>query len=313
MKKAYKMKRFTKILHSILFPPLWIVILASLIGFPFVIFALTCLGETNPISYIAYVLSAYVATVLVLAFPELKSKTTYLLRHNPIVDKINSHPIGNRYLNDLTFKGSVSLHQDTIINLFYAGFKFVTSILYGSVWLGAIAVYYVMLCVLRFHLILNSRKATKLDNRKVKLIHEFRSYRKTGFLMFLLNAAMGGMVVQMIWQNESYEYPGYVIYLSAMYTFYSFVSAITNIVKYRKVGNPILSASKAISFAGALMSVLALQTAMIARFGKGDENFRMEMNIITGSFVLGITLFMAVYLIVHGQKSLNKLKRRKST
>lgn len=304
------MKRFKKIFHAIIFPPLWVVIPASLIGFPFVIFALHCLGETNPISYIAYVLSAYAFTVLVLAFPQLKEKITYRLRHNPIVDKINSHPIGNRYLNDLTFKGSVSLHQGMIINLFYAGFKFVTSILYGSVWLGAIAVYYVMLCILRFHLILNAHKAAKLDNRKVKLIHEFRSYRKTGFLMFLLNGAMGGMVFQMIWQNESYEYPGYVIYLSAMYAFYSFISAVWNLVKFRRAGSPILSASKAISFAGALMSVLALQTAMIARFGEGNEHFRMEMNIITGTFVLGITLFMAVYLIVHGQKALNRLNRK---
>lgn len=188
-----------------------------------------------------------------------------------------------------------------------------TSILYGSVWLGAIAVYYVMLCVLRFHLILNSRKAAKLNNRKVKLIHEFRSYRKTGFLMFLLNGAMSGMVIQMIWKNEGYEYPGYVIYISAMYTFCSFISAIMNLVKFRKAGSPILSASKAISFAGALMSVFALQTAMISRFGGGDEQFRMEMNIITGAFVLGITLFVAVYLTVHGQRALNKLKRRQTT
>lgn len=85
-----------------------------------------------------------------------------------------------------------------------------------------------------------------------------------------------------------------------------------NLVKFRKVGNPILSASKAISFADALMSVLALQTAMILRFGEGKEYFRMEMNLITGAFVLGITLFMEVYLIIRGQKVLNKLKRRKS-
>lgn len=312
MKKADKRGQLKEILHVFLFPPLWVVILASLTGFPFVIFALTCLSETSPVSYISYVLSAYATMVLVLAFPELKSKITYRFRHNPIVDKISSHPIGNRYLNDLTFKGSISLHQGMIINLFYAGFKFVTSIIYGSVWLGAIAVYYVMLCVLRFHLILNSRKAAKLNNRKVKSIHEFRSYRKTGFLMFLLNAAMGGMVIQMIWKNEGYEYPGYVIYISAMYTFCSFISAIMNLVKFRKAGSPILSASRAISFAGALMSVLALQTAMISRFGGGDEQFRMEMNIITGAFVLGITLFVAVYLIVHGQRALNKLKRRQT-
>lgn len=307
------MKRFYKILHNILFPPIWTVILVSLIGFPLVIFALKCLSSTNPVSYAAYVISAYAFTILVLAFPKLKVKIKYWLRHNPIVERISSHPIGKRYLNDLTFKGNISLHQGLLINLFYAGFKFVTSLIYGSVWLGAIAVYYIMLSILRLHLILNARKAAKLDSSKSKLTYEFCSYRRTGFLMFFLNGAMGGMVVQMIWQNEGYEYPGYVIYLSEMYTFYSFISAIMNLVKFRRAGSPILSASKTISFAGALMSVLALQTAMISRFGEGDEQFRMKMNSITGAFVLGITLFMAVYLIVHGQKSLNKLKRRQTT
>lgn len=122
MRNPNNMKCFKKILHIVLFPPLWVVILASLIGFPFVVFALKYLSSTNPVSYAAYVFSAYAFTVLVLAFPELKEIITYRFRHNPIVDKINIHPIGNRYLNDLTFKGSVSLHQGMIINLFYAGF-----------------------------------------------------------------------------------------------------------------------------------------------------------------------------------------------
>lgn len=298
-------------MRIVLFPPVWVIAVVCIIGFPFVIFALKCLSETNPISYIAYVLSAYAFTVLVLAFPELKSKISYRLKNNPIVDKINSHPIGNRYLNDLNFKGSVSLHQGLVINLFYAGFKFVTSLIYGSVWLGAIAVYYVMLCVLRFNLILNSRRAAVLDSEDRKT-YEYRSYRRTGFLMLLLNAAMGGMIAQMIWKNEGYEYPGYVIYLSAMYAFYSFISAILNLVKFRRAGSPILSASKAISFAGAMMSVLALQTAMISRFGKGDELFRMKMNIATGSAVFVIVLVMAVYMIIRSGRILKEPKRRRS-
>lgn len=310
MQKSDKMKRFKEILRAVLFPPLWVVAVASLIGFPLVFFALKFLSETNPISCAAYVLSAYAFTVLVIAFPKIKSKISDRIKNNPIADKINSYPIGNRFLNDLAFKGSVSLYQGLTVNLFYVGFKFVTSIIYGSVWLGAIAVYYIMLCILRLNLIVSSRKTAKLDGKRLKISHEYRSYRATGYLMFLLNAAMGGMIAQMIWKNEGYEYPGYVIYLSAMYTFYSFISAIMNLVKFRRVGDPILSASKAISFAGALMSVLALQTAMISRFGGGDEYFRMKMNIIIGSCVLIITLFMAIYLIVRGQKALNGLDRK---
>lgn len=40
-------------------------------------------------------------------------------------------------------------------------------------------------------------------------------------MMFGLKAAMSGMVVQIVWQNHSYEYPGIMIYLFVLYAFYS--------------------------------------------------------------------------------------------
>ena len=48
-----------------------------------------------------------------------------------------------------------------------------------------------------------------------------KSYRLCGLMMFGLKAAMSGMVVQIVWQNHSYEYPGIMIYLFVLYAFYS--------------------------------------------------------------------------------------------
>lgn len=79
---------------------------------------------------------------------------------------------------------------------------------------------------------------------------------------------MGGMILMMIKTNSGFTYPGYVIYLSALYTFYTMGMSIGNLVKYRKLGSPILSAAKILNFVSAMMSVLGLQTAMISRFSK---------------------------------------------
>ena len=92
---------------------------------------------------------------------------------------------------------------------------------------------------------------------------ERRCYRITAWLLFLLNIPMGGMIVQMVLASSGYSYPGYVIYLSAMYTFYTLAMSVVNLVKFRKLGSPILSAAKILNFIAALMSILGLQLSLI--------------------------------------------------
>ena len=113
---------------------------------------------------------------------------------------------------------------------------------------------------------------------------------------------MGGMIVLMVLTDSGYSYPGYVIYLSALYTFCTVILAIVNLVKFRKLGSPILSAAKVLSFVAALMSLLGLQTAMISKFSTEGENFRRMMNAITGGGVWFAVILTAVYMLLHSRK-----------
>ena len=62
--------------------------------------------------------------------------------------------------------------------------------------------------------------------------------------------------------------------MSAFYTFYTMVISVLNLVKFRKLGSPILSAAKVLNFIAAMMSILGLQTAMISRFSENGEAYR---------------------------------------
>ena len=89
--------------------------------------------------------------------------------------------------------------------------------------------------------------------------------------------------------------------------FYALISAAVRIVKSRKHGSPILSAAKAVSFAAALVSMLSLTTAMLARFGGGDDgDFRRIMTASVGGGVCAIVIATAVYMIARAQKNLKK-------
>lgn len=112
----------------------------------------------------------------------------------------------------------------------------------------------------------------------------------------------------MVRTNSGFSYPGYIIYLSALYTFYTMVTSIQNLVKFRKLGSPILSAAKVLNFIAAMMSILGLQTAMISRFSENGESYRKMMNAITGGFVYGIVILIAVIMLLHSRKTRKKVE-----
>ena len=125
--------------------------------------------------------------------------------------------------------------------------------------------------------------------------------------MFALNIAVSGLVVQLIGKNETYEYPGLLIYVFATYSFYCIGIAFYNMAKHRKLHTPILAAAKMLSFACALMSILATQTAMLTQFGDGQENFARVMNAITGSAVCLLIFGLAVWMVLRANKELKRM------
>ena len=282
------MKRAQVILYRVLHPPKWILCTLSPVVFVVLTYVLS-LGKNGILEYLVYVMSAYCFVIWTLPMPKLFRKVrAYTVRY------LNGTAFGRRFLGDLAFRGSISLYSGMTANFLYMVLRIFVGIRYASVWDITIAIYYLMLGLIRLSLILSCRSRT---------VHsELRCYRRTASLLFALNIPMGGMILLMVLTNSGYSYPGYVIYLSALYTFYMVILSVVNIVKSRKLGSPILSATKVLNFVSALMSVLGLQTAMIARFSEDSDSYRRMINAITGGIVYGTVILIAVYMLLHSRK-----------
>ncbi len=61
-----------------------------------------------------------------------------------------------------------------------------------------------------------------------------------------------------------------------------------------------------ISLTAALVSMLSLETAMLAQFGSGQRAFRRIMLASSGGAVCAVVASMAVYMIAHATKQLKK-------
>ena len=99
---------------------------------------------------------------------------------------IKSHKHYTKISKDHEFKTRLSMNTGMIINLLFAVFKLVTGFRFQSGWFVQVAVYYFVLIIIRFVLVMKDSKA--LGSNKELRIHQWKTYRLCGILLFLLNA-----------------------------------------------------------------------------------------------------------------------------
>ena len=247
------------ILIKLIHPPRLVVYITSVVVFTMLIYIFVTEKTESMLAYIIYFMSAYSLIICIVYISKLFCKLKSNILEWKILKKIFATKSVNRYKIDIYFRGSVSLYQGMIVNFLYVLFRIIVGIRYASAWFISMAIYYFILGVLRTYLIY------KYNNRILDdLNYEYQCYCYIARMLFLLNIPMGGMIILMIKTEASFSYPGYIIYLSAIYTFYIMILSIINIIKFKQAGSPILLAGKVLNFISALMSILGLQTAMIS-------------------------------------------------
>ena len=290
------MEKWKRIFTKILYPPIWLMIVLTVFSAVALSTVFIKGWNESPVAYVVYVLSFYTVTALTLFAVMVLPKQYKKMRQ-----MVHDHPLGNRYMTDAAFKVRISLFVSLGINLAYSVFNLGSGFYYRSLWIGAIAVYYILLSVIRFMLLHHMQRT-----QDAGMIAEYRSYRVTAILMMLINLTLTGIVLNMIVKNESAQYSDVFVITSATYTFYTLTVSIIDLVKYRKYKSPVMSASKAIRFAQALVSLLSLEASMLVQFGD-DESFRRTMLALTGAGVCIIVLTMSVYMIVRANKGIRRL------
>ncbi len=195
------------------------------------------------------------------------------------------------------------LYLKLATNMAFALFKIITGVLYRSQWLLAMAGYNSILSVMSF-LILYQEEIAKKSGTEMELRQkDLRSYQACGWLMMLLNIAISVLVGIVVVENHTISYPGIMIFGIATYTVYCFTIAVINVVKYRKLHNPMYSAVKRIDLAKALVSIFTMQVALITQFSEGGEFDAKLMNILTGVAICITINTMAAMMIAGAKRS----------
>ncbi len=192
------------------------------------------------------------------------------------------------------------LKTGLFMNFAYTLFGVFTGLFYKSVWFAGTAIYYIMLCVLKFYLL---RQGFGIPKSKG---NGMITGRNCGRLLLLLNAVMLILIYRMVEQNRGYEYSDTVLVGTAIYTFIRLFAAVGDRVFFGKnMRNHTVLAARTLSLTVAMMAMFSLQVTLLDRLGT-DNGFRRGLNIITGSVVGIAAIVIALRLIAESEKDLNE-------
>ena len=286
-----------KLGKAILFPHIALMIILLPVATALLVISMVFIGTESPIAYVSYVLAAYTLTVWCMKIPNIiKFIKTFK----------NQNKYAKMWFDDAHLRVNISLYGSLAWNALYGVFQLWLGYYHRTFWFYSLGAYYICLCIMRFFLLQHTRRYAPGE----KMQTELKKYRACGWVFLVMNLALALIIFFMVYWNRTFEHHMITAITMAAYTFTAFTVAIVNVVKYRKYNSPVFSASKAISLAAALVSMLTLESTMLTTFSDGTMTAveRKCMLGATGGVISALIVAMAVYMIFVSTKKLKILK-----
>ena len=286
-----------KLGKALLFPHIAIMIILIPIATVLLVGSMVFIGTESVIAYISYVLATYTLTIWCFKIPTLiKFFKTFK----------NENKYARRWQDDTRLRVNVSLYGSLACNALYGLFQLWLGFYHHTFWFYSLGAYYICLGAMRFFLVRHTRKFAPGEKMQTELV----KYRACGIVFLLMNLTLALIIFFMVYWNRTFQHHMITAIAMAAYTFTALTTAIINVIKYRTYNSPVFSASKAISLAAALVSMLTLESTMLTTFDDGTMTAieRKWMLGATGGVVSLLIVATAIYMIVVGTKKLKELK-----
>lgn len=182
-----------------------------------------------------------------------------------------------------------------------------------SVWYATLAFYYFVLVATRGGVLISRRYGRKMkeDDLSIRL-RDANCYFGCGMLLIVLTFAFAGMHLLTVIRDYHNEYAGATIYVAAAYAFWKISFAIYNLVKSGKREDLTVRSLRSINIADALVSIVALQAAMLETFS--EEGVVIDIsgfNAATGAITATLIICLGCFMAVSGRRHIRELTEEK--
>lgn len=276
---------------KLLYPPVWAVVLVTIVGFGGVGMIFWQGWENRPVSGGVYAAAFYGLVILtarvIRGVPKLKKK----MDGNPMAQRIREKKKQNGAFG-------IRIYGKQFVNFFYGVMKIGSGVYLTSLWVGVDGIYNFVQAMIQLYLICQHKSAK--DRAQ-----QWQCYRKCGYWMLLLHAAMTAMVVRMIYTGQHRQTSEVLMIATAAFTFYKLTSTFLEVAKDRKHRNPVDSAARMLNFSQALYNLFGLQVEMLWVFGGGETHAPL-VNGLTGGGVCLLVCSTGIYMLRRARRDGSK-------
>lgn len=301
---------FRALWKKIVNPPIWAKILTFIVTVFSATLSLVMVGlglENGALAIIAYILFgvagvslAYSVYLIIPLFPKMKSG---------IIEWMEKHEFTHLLLRNFGFRTVIFAIGSFLMSLLFSAFNAYMGIANRSIWYGALAAFYIALAFLRGGvLVYHKNKIGKKTQDQNDEYIKAKVYRNSGIITLILNVALSAAIAQMIFSDAHFSYMGWTVFAYAAYAFYKITLSIISFIKAHKQDDLTVRAIRNINLVDALVSILALQTALLTMFSEDNVDISL-FNTFTGVAVSVLSVGIGIYMIASANKKMKKIQK----
>lgn len=258
--------------------------------------------------WICYVL--YALTALFFVWSVMLTVRHFPILRCRIIRFLEKYPFTQRLLVSYGFRTLMFSIVAFFLGIAVAVFNGILAVIGGSVWYGALSLFYLVISFMRAGILIyhSHRKHRRLEGETrtedhIRRTHLFRNY---GIILILITALLSLAVLQVSFTEKPFHYAELTLFALAGYALYKTLTSSFHIFRARHHHDLTVRAVRNVNLMDALVSVLALQTALLQVFNDGVTPSAVY-NMITGFFVMAVSMAIGLTMIIVGCKHKKRL------
>lgn len=184
----------------------------------------------------------------------------------------------------------------------YALFNAILAFTTDSAWYGVLSVYHAAIFVVRVRTVFSHMRTPP---ECINDLAHVKAYRNSGLILLLLNVVMSAAAASATSSGGVYEYSYPTVVVFAIYAVYKISMSVYHVFKTRRGSGVDADAIREINIIDALVSVFALQIALLNRFYHGGIRATF-FNVITGALVNFISIVLSLFMVFRATKKIEK-------
>ncbi len=197
-----------------------------------------------------------------------------------------------RLMDDKRYRITVKAVISLILNLLFAFYNGILGAQSSSLIFVASAVYYFLLCIMRFSVVMLERKGTASHQANTLV----------GILLIILSIVFQSMVIISMKFRTAAVYGTVPMITIATFTFTKITMAVITAVKHRKDPSGFHRAVNTVRYCEVAVSLLTMQQSMLVSFGSENDTSAIILNACTGAGVCFFIMAMGILTLKNNRK-----------